>query len=417
MQRPSSSTYYIGIGMAMKRNSPAQYPNIAKKNAISDLASEIKVRVSGNSVLKQYENNDEFRETFTNNTKVSVQEDLEEFEQVDAWENESEFWVYYRLSKQKYREIKERKINAAIESGKSFVAKAESLKSAGKYQEAIKNYFKAFLEVQKYLDEDLRTNMDGKEVYFAAELLSRVEASLADIQLEAIYPHGKSSYTAVWGQQISPGELRFKVSVNGSSAGEGIRLGFSSDRARTMPEEASTNQNGIAGTSLKVSKGLKRREVLAKVILDDLGNRVLKAYIRKLNIPSTRYFIEVRDPGVQVKSEEKELGKDRPQTLASAFSSALSSEGFVSGGEYIDYIAEIKTDTRKGDVNDGFHSAYLNGSLLVRNRSSNEVIFKFSLNDIKGVGLDFNSASRKAYEEATKELERKAVWQFMEQMR
>lgn len=289
LQRPVSSQYYIGIGMALKRNSPAEYPNVAKRNAISDLASEIKVSVSGNSVLSQFENNDEFRETFTNNTKVKIQEDLEEFEVVGAWESNDEFWVYYRLSKAKYREIKQRKINSAIASAKSFITNAEGLKAKNLYNEALSNYFKAFLEIEKYLDEDLRTDMDGQEVFFAAELLRRIEALLAEIEVRPLYPKAKTVLSTIWGEHLSPNVLSFRVQNKSSQALQGLEFAFTSNRSRLNPITTISNENGVLGTSLKLNQGLARREVTAQLVLNDFSDKVLQAYIRKLSIPSAIY--------------------------------------------------------------------------------------------------------------------------------
>ncbi|MFQ3325762.1 MAG: hypothetical protein ACI8YC_000395, partial [Salibacteraceae bacterium] len=49
-ERPTSPAYYIGVGIAGKVSAGANYMQIAKENALNDLASEIKVNVSGNSI-------------------------------------------------------------------------------------------------------------------------------------------------------------------------------------------------------------------------------------------------------------------------------------------------------------------------------------------------------------------------------
>jgi len=415
LQRPISSTHYIGIGMALKKYCPAEYPNVAKKNAISDLASEIKVSVSGNSVLKQYEDNDQFRETFSNNTKVQVKEDLEEFEQVGAWESNEEFWIYYRLSKSKYREIKQRKIDAAIDEAKLHMAIAEEMKKSFQNGAAFQNYFKAFLSIERYLDEDLRTQLDGKEVYFASELLNRLESSLSELEVEAVYP-STGKFECPWGTNVGPEILKFKVTANGKAI-KGLKMEFFTSRARTQPQSATSNENGYFSTSLDVKKGLPRREVLAQLKLDDNGDKILKAYISKLNLPSARFYIDVRDPSIKINSTERSLGNDNGSSLSSVFSASLTKEGFVSRAGSADYICSITTDTKASGESNGFFTSYLNGELLIKRAGTEELIFSYSLNNIKGVGLNYESASQKAYEATATELERKAAWQFIEQMR
>jgi hypothetical protein len=49
--RPHSSMHYIGVGSCSKLSRPFDYQTIAKKNALNDLASEISVRVQGQTFL------------------------------------------------------------------------------------------------------------------------------------------------------------------------------------------------------------------------------------------------------------------------------------------------------------------------------------------------------------------------------
>jgi len=43
--RPLNPTYYIGIGFANKNTYPTDYSLIAKKNALSDMSSEITIKI------------------------------------------------------------------------------------------------------------------------------------------------------------------------------------------------------------------------------------------------------------------------------------------------------------------------------------------------------------------------------------
>jgi len=44
-ERPSSGAYYIGVGSSSKTREPIDFQQIAKKNALADLSSEIRVVV------------------------------------------------------------------------------------------------------------------------------------------------------------------------------------------------------------------------------------------------------------------------------------------------------------------------------------------------------------------------------------
>ena len=86
-QRPVNESYYVGVGIAPKANSTQSYQQAAKKEALNDLISEIKVTVSSNSVLQSLQNNAEFKQQFESQVKITALNEIENYEVVDSWEN------------------------------------------------------------------------------------------------------------------------------------------------------------------------------------------------------------------------------------------------------------------------------------------------------------------------------------------
>jgi hypothetical protein len=112
--KPYQDGYYTGIGHSTKDGSN-NYIQAAKKSALDDLVSEIKVTVSSTSVLSQLDVNKEFSERYEQIIKTTAADEIEKFETVDAWEDENNYWIYYRLSIARYRQIKEeQKRNATL---------------------------------------------------------------------------------------------------------------------------------------------------------------------------------------------------------------------------------------------------------------------------------------------------------------
>src|SRR4051812_32703896 len=99
--RPNNGFKFIGIGFADKTKG-GNYQLEAKKNALYDLASEIKVDISSNSVLYTVQNNNNFNENFNSLIKLSNSDNLEGYDLVDSYENDKQYWVYYQLDKQEY---------------------------------------------------------------------------------------------------------------------------------------------------------------------------------------------------------------------------------------------------------------------------------------------------------------------------
>ena len=69
--RPLSGQYYVGVAAASKVREPLEYANVAKKNALNDLASEISVEIKGESLLNTLEVNRNFHEEFISTISTS----------------------------------------------------------------------------------------------------------------------------------------------------------------------------------------------------------------------------------------------------------------------------------------------------------------------------------------------------------
>src|SRR3954468_3713191 len=77
--RPNNGFKYIGVGFADKTKG-GNYQIEAKKNALYDLASEIKVDISSNSVLYTVQNNNTFNENFNSLIKLSNSDNIEGYQ-------------------------------------------------------------------------------------------------------------------------------------------------------------------------------------------------------------------------------------------------------------------------------------------------------------------------------------------------
>ena len=121
--RPHSLSYYIGVGSCSKFSQPYDFQTIAKKNALNDLASEISVRVQGQTFLNSLEVNDSFSEEFISNVSTSTDEKIQDYEVAGSWEDKNEYWIYYRLDKARYQAAKQAKKSAAMNMANDFYQK------------------------------------------------------------------------------------------------------------------------------------------------------------------------------------------------------------------------------------------------------------------------------------------------------
>ncbi|MBK7651986.1 MAG: LPP20 family lipoprotein [Flammeovirgaceae bacterium] len=155
MAKPVESSYYIGIGHSVK-DGTNNYLQSAKNSALEDLVSEIKVNISSTSVLSQIDANKEFQERYEQIIKTTVADEIQEYEQVDSWEDARNYWLYYRLSKQRYKDIKDQLKRDAVAQGLDFFTKAKESERRSEFVLSLGFYYQGFRAIEKYLGEPIR---------------------------------------------------------------------------------------------------------------------------------------------------------------------------------------------------------------------------------------------------------------------
>lgn len=183
-QRPVSSLYYIGIGRASKAEK--DYERLAKQKALEDLASELKVQVSSNSLLRTLEaQGGDIDSRFEETVQLSVCEEMEKFHLAGTWQDEREYWVYYELSVIDYGEYTTRRRQEAIARGYDFWLKGKSALDAGEPMTALEFWVKGLQVVQPVVNEELRCSHEGQQIDVACELYGSVKNIFTGVVLKA----------------------------------------------------------------------------------------------------------------------------------------------------------------------------------------------------------------------------------------
>ena len=159
-KRPTSILKYIGIGMAEKSNS-SNYQNEAKKNALFDLSSEIKVNISSNSILHTVQNNSQFSENYNSMIQLSSSDNIEGFRLVDSYENDSQFWMYYELDKEEYENQKAQKKQSLIDKAVNLINLSADDENQKNFTNSIKKKLQAFTLLLPYFNEDIKSTICG----------------------------------------------------------------------------------------------------------------------------------------------------------------------------------------------------------------------------------------------------------------
>lgn len=405
--RPQLPGYYIGIASASKDQHPYDAMDAAKKRALADLATEIRVRVESNSALQTSQHNDLVSQQFRQNISSTSAENLEGYELVGSHEDGNEAWAYYRLSRATWERIlAERRAAAAAVAG-GFYTSGLSARSARDAVAAVDRCYRCLAALAPFAGESVVwRDAGGAEVALDRACLDAVTSLLAGVAL-------KPAASAV---ELVPaagyrGSLDVQVFLDGAAA-PNFPVVARYHRG-TLPRrvELTTDANGVVAVPLDgFDPGTRATDLRIAVDLERLlpraGGGVDVPALRNLPPPEVTVPVRLVAPTVAIASTERAFGRPvRTPALTEALRAALSERGctLTEDVRTADLRISIDSDTREAGSGSGFFTATLDATIVIRG-ADNAVVLQRNLDRVKGVQLNFEAASAEAYRKAGQEL-------------
>ena len=116
----SEPGYFTGVGYAVKNKRQKDHEERARKDALNELAASVSVTINSSNTWITVENNEKVSDDYRSLIQARVSTELENVELVSTYEDKKGYWVYYRLSKQRYSStVASRKQQASVQ-GVSF---------------------------------------------------------------------------------------------------------------------------------------------------------------------------------------------------------------------------------------------------------------------------------------------------------
>jgi hypothetical protein len=410
---PFQDGYYTGIGHSIK-DGTNNYIQAAKKSALDDLVSEIKVNVSSTSVLSSMEVDQKLQEQYEQIIKTTATDDIEEFELVDAWEDANNYWVYYRLSISRYRQIKEeQKVNATI-LATDYLKKAREAEKANDHLQALSFYFQAFRSVEKYLGDPIRVNIEGQDVLLVNETHASIQRMLDKITVRVDPSEIMLNRRVNQSEQSVIATASFKDKK--SAAGIPLKASFEKGSGDIFPEYV-TDEKGKAKILInRISSKEVEQIVAVKVNIDALSGKttspIYKLIAQTLNVPRAQVMLKVQRPVVYLTADEKSLGSSRSNfQITSKLKNVLANNGFefTEDKRKADLWFDVKADSEKGSVSGSIYITYLTSVIKVTAMKEGKEIYETTLDRVKGYGLDYDKSSTDAYNKALETLENERI--------
>jgi hypothetical protein len=413
--RPVDPEFFIGIAVASKTTFPTSFALVAQNNALNEMAGQIDVQVKSNSMLFSFEDKGTFTDEYKEFIQVKANQQITNYEQVDSWENESEYWVYFRLSKAQYRQDKQAKIDQAINQSTALVGLAERQESNGDLNVAMKTYFEALEPIKTYLGEPLQVMYQGEDIYLGNYIFSKMSALSYIFTVKPFTP----VISSIWGGSIAQSDLKFIVEDDSARPISGVTLQFVYSEGIIRPREDVTNSMGEASSEIrKISSTKSLQEVqgfvdFSALLGDQKKDEIYELILKRLHQPMASLSISVNSPVMFVNSIEKSFDETNGTKLQTAFISQASILGFrtTDQAKLADLIVNIDVNTTKAGISYDLHNVLLNGTVTITNQN-NQILYQENFKNIKGVSNSFTNASVVAYEKAIDFVREKVVPRF-----
>lgn len=405
--RPHSGFKYVGIGVGDKGRS--DYKTEAKQNALFDLASEIKVDISTNSVLHSVSSNTSFDQSFNSMIKLTNSDNIEGYTMVDSYENDKQYWVYYELDKAEYAKRKEQKKQNTITKAANLITLSFADEKNKNFSAALKKRIQAFGILNPYLNEEIvfdPTQSSGiNNVFELTNLIQNQLQTITIVQPQVI--------PVVKPYQPNYNSIIFKVNTSNNSALNDFPFFLSSDDEYLKIEEHVTT-NSTGEIQLKIN-GVEPQFQLSSVTFNpDIEKLIANDSVGKASITLLKQFIQTPALKVQVNiepisifilSKESNFSKQLPTNMIEQYVQQKFTGQeikIIDNIKTCDYVIELDANTGEDISNDVLVSNFkLNLALLTINvalkNNKGEVLYKNLVTDIFGYANSAEKAGINAY--------------------
>lgn len=408
--RPVSDAYYIGIGMCPK--SRADFQETAKKNALNDLASEISVKVEGNSLLYTLDQKTSFSESYTGTINTRTSEQLEGYELADTWENGTDQWIYYRLSKAEHARIKAERKSKAIGTAVDLHQRARQSLQQGDLKTTLDQDLRALLAMKEYWGENDKALIGDKEEPVVNSIYAHMQSTINGVLLTALPERCKLELAGHFRRELL---LSARIMLDRKSrdlAQLTLSISYPGINGKVGEQRSTDTEGHLRVNVQRVDLRATSRELLATLDMDALVSKELepafvKPLLASLSVPKLTVPIDVDMPRVFLQAQETNLGQPVGDAGASiAIKEELTSRGFrfVENAADADLLMKVNGTTRQGGEANGFFITYLDLSVSFKDRRSGDVIYEGGKQGVKGIQLSYVKAGHEAYKKAAEDL-------------
>ena len=389
----------------------------AKQSALADLASDISINISSNSVLSAFETQQRFFEDYSSTIKADAQKELEGYEIVETWEDLTNYWVYYRLSKDLYKKQVDEKKQKATAKSLDFYDKALKSIEQGDVRVGLVLLVKALEPIKPFFAETIMAKYNGSDIFLGNEIIQLISSTLNSLSIT-----GSSDTKVKLGQPLTQKDLQFVVNYKANKLQKGIPIKANYSEKPIAQNRAVTDINGAAGFSIDAVRSSKPSEKFSVsmdfdvILYEATTDFAIRKILSKFNVPYTELVVNISKPSFHIASIEKNIGVALTQNIISEAIKRKLVEAampIVLSSNEADFVINIDASTVQVSETGGYKQAAL--STIISVTSSNGVeVYRKSLDRILGSHFDIEMAGKNAFVEASRKVENSVMREIIE---
>lgn len=409
--RPIDAIYYIGIGSSNKITFPTDYSIVAKKNALSDMSSEITVNISGESFYHTIDNNFDYSEEFQSIVRSTFKEEITDFEIVDSWENENEFWIFTRISKSEHTRLKNLKKKKVLDQSYANYKTGLTYRTDGKLADALDLFSKGLLNMKEYWSENNLYIAENGNLFLDNALYEQIRRICSELELISSDNTFNLSYKNGFSNSVS-----IAVKNQGHYIPNLPVFYKFTNRPYAREKKLYTNPDGIItihGENFK--EDIRNFELKIWVDYDELLkndsspeiSELLTAGInnKMLNIPA-----HIIMPSVYLRTNTQ------ANPLTESFKNELLKKGFIISTSELnaDLDVTLNYQINEGGTAQGFQVVLLDLTITIEDHTSHRQLFSDSYTNIKGIHMNTNGAESDAVRNTVKKIKKELIPKLMD---
>jgi hypothetical protein len=406
--------YYIGISSCEK--SVPDYQSIATKKALSLIAEQIQTTVISSNELYTTEHNFNFNEEFIQSVKTTSNITLQDYELYQAWEDSSTYFIYYRLSKQLYRDNLSVAYDMALDNCSKKIVEAEAYFSLQKIDETISTY----LEASKFLEPVISNSFIADKYAMVVNQWNDIQSQLLKLLFDFQVQPVKEKLQLTRGRLLST-----EFDVNTLYAGQvgPVKLGdipvifdLSGNLTAFEKKIVNSDNEGVANNQIvNIYNESLAYTIYCKIdfagYLERYGDyQILRSSEFSNLMSNCKILVEVIPVIVVINSSEYTYEEKNSSTvIRNELGNYLRSQNVsVQDNEKrCDYIINLDANTRQGNHYEDVYSAFLDVEYKVFKNSNDSLVVSGNMEPVKGVSLNFESAAARAYKNVKEEVRSK----------